>query len=562
MMRDRALARNQQQPAPPITNEPEPEPGQVLKPVPVQTFYMNKTQPVRDLAAYVAELRMDMGKNIPAFLQKYDNIKLKAFSQAQGDTENLFNLMKPSNANYDGKQQYVLVGTRNMGIPGQEYEEIIGSLPVDRKQLGISAAMYQYLDKNFGYGRMDFEVPISKSTLIRLVNFRYANSETKANPPILVKQEGANLSLADLKGRYGKHYPHLFSKVYAITDTRNGRFATNSKGEPMGDRMVGRSVIFYAKFPDSSRTVDQMLLDGSQNPNLGYIPLDEGVAFSDIDGLLAHLQITESSDPSRSGRMLLSDNILDKLFNGIYRNKNLSSRIYNSNFKEMLNQVINRTTDSLGNAVVEVTSTKVNRQLFMDNLGMMANDPVLRDAINDAMNDPRLFPNGVYISPTIVSSARHKQDSISEVEQSGAIEDILYNKLSINNFGFPVVSLPNFELGIDSDMNQREREFAELFREEKSNPLDKQTMPSGNLMQINNDGSGMDLLPRYDRSVGVAVDPSVAAIIKPFSRDYGITAYDLQEFVSNEISPLVMNENSNNFTQSIVKILDDYAKNC
>jgi hypothetical protein len=534
---------------PEVPFEPVPEGGYAQdpqKPVPVYGFFLNRTRPVPDLFAYLAERRLEMGDDAVRYIQQFDNLRVVAFTDDMGGQKLTRNLLK-SNASFNGQQQYLVVGTRHMGVPGKEYDEVIGTLPIDKPGFYKSNHMTRHL-RNLtanGNGTGTFEQPISRTGLLNLVRFAYNDSLRRMSPPRLDKQAGNRYTLAELMARYDKHYPTLFSKVYAITDTRGGRFAPE---------MVGRSVIFYAKYPKPHVTVDQLLQQGVSSEQLGYIPLNEGEGVTSTDHLLALLDETATDDPYAQGRLLLSDNVLKRLFQGMYTDSTLSTHL----FKEFTDRYLNQELSATDTGRHYVQASRINRSLFLDQLQAIALNPELKEALDRTMQNKEIFPQGVFISPVIIQKENMKAQPIAEVYQSPENAHVLYERLLITGLADHAISAPSFDLDLAEEDHQRQQQFDALFTPEAPASVFGQAQP---LSGVSVDGT-VDVTPRTMAQASRHVrEMSISELMAPFTADYNINAMDLSEFVRSEISPMLMTDNSANFTQRLQAYFDENT-NC
>lgn len=525
---------------PPIANEEPDAEADPMKALPVYGFFLNRSKPVDDVFRYLAEFRLDMGRDPVAFLDRYEDLRIRSFTETVDGMPETRNLLLDNKA-YNGTRQYVLVGTRHKGIPELEYDEVIGALPVDRSFFAKSAHLYRFLRREFGGGDGSFEAPVAKSALLNLVRLQQADTGRPLSPPRLAKEPGADYALSDLKARYGRLYPYLFSRVYAVTDTRNGRFPAH---------LVGRSVIFYAKYPRRDTTVDELLAHGSQNPELGYLPLNEAAGAYDVDSLLALLRETAGDSAYADGRLLVSDNILDRLFRALYHDPLVDTGAFNADFAPFLNQELG--SGRHGETVIK--ASRVNREAFLAQLEAMAARPEVKSALNRAMQNPKYFPHGVYISPTLVRGDVLKQDSVAAVYQTPQNEEALYSRLRVTGLAPHAVSAAGFEFDLAPDETVREQQLQRLFTPEGPAPTGSLNPALDGANQL---FGTVDITPAVIAdSEGQEVDASISHVTGFFTQDYGIFASDLSEFVRNELSPILFEDNSTNFTARLQAYFD------
>lgn len=538
-------------------------------PVVLNTFHIASTSPIDDNAAKeMGRKRLALSNDAFKYINGFDSIRLRAFRSnlnSNGLNRSLF-------ANLTGffvrntEWEYMLIG-----VSGDQ-EEVICSLnqDIDRSS-GIfpkgyfikSTALYDWLSKNKFPKDMDPEkdhdVIVNKNSLLKLLKETEQKNITKGkdiiHKPYLSRNPGKSFTLDSFKKKLGELYPFLFSNVYIVTDTN---------GSITDPGLIGTPVIFYSKFPKQGLRVDDVVsqIQGPTPDELGYIPLNESVLYSSVEGLVEMLRKTGGGHTYPNRRIVLSNNVIDAILKSFYDNPDLTIDMID--FSEDVKY------NDTGKPV-----RKVKYDLFAQTLEKIIENPEAKDALNSIISGNTILDEktgktfkGIFISPVIISERSFMGSSIAPADESETLRTLMDENLVIKNLNETIINAPGIDLDFSNKETEMLNQFSELFNDNLMVQIpvtrmeEKTTKKTQELVDMLKGGQPLDLTKLIPEQVNVnlghEIDYNISDIMRPFEElGLGLSTSDLENFVLNDINNIVMTKESINFKANLDTFIDE-----
>ena len=213
-----------------------------------------------DLAEFFRNMgskMLDIGSNFIPYIQSFSNLYFEKLSDTSSSEFRSGTL-----SGFSSTEPQIII----TGIKGGK-REVIGGLPLESSNFVTANILRSSIQEG--------KVEINKTQFINLIARAYNRKIIKANPVSIAKSEhttkenSVSQTIADLKKMYGDNYKYLFSSPYIITKRFNSF-----------DDFTGRTVLFYNKFPEDGRTVDDIISSaggvgrGISEKYLGMLPFN------------------------------------------------------------------------------------------------------------------------------------------------------------------------------------------------------------------------------------------------------------------------------------------------